>query len=207
MCTRFVVAVAVVGCATGAVAAVQSPEGAAHADVVQAFELSVVDYVALRNAAVAALPPLESSNDAGRIQRLVQLHHAAIATARRDATQGDLFFHDVATLFRHRVRSALAERELDEIRALASIDDEVWEAPPLVVVNGWFPWHYGSGTPACVIQVLPPLPHGLEYRFVHTSLLLVDTAADLIVDILPDVLRTGVYAWRRDDPAAVPAAF
>ena len=35
-----------------------------------------------------------------------------------------------------------------------------------------------------VLAALPPLPHELQYRFVGRDLVLVDTHADLVVDIL-----------------------
>jgi hypothetical protein len=39
--------------------------------------------------------------------------------------------------------------------------------------------------PGNVLTALPPLPEGLEYRFVSRNLLLLDVQANLIVDFMP----------------------
>jgi hypothetical protein len=39
-----------------------------------------------------------------------------------------------------------------------------------------------------LLQVLPPLPRELEYRFVDRDLVLIDIHADLVVDILKEAL-------------------
>ncbi len=41
----------------------------------------------------------------------------------------------------------------------------------------------------CVLDALPRLPHELQYRFVGRDLVLVDTHADLVVDILRNAVR------------------
>jgi len=45
-----------------------------------------------------------------------------------------------------------------------------------------------STVTASVLASLPPLPRALEYRFLGRHLILIDVAARLIVDYLPDVL-------------------
>jgi hypothetical protein len=45
-----------------------------------------------------------------------------------------------------------------------------------------------STVPPSLLLKLPPLPDALEYRFVGRNLILWDTKANLIVDILPDVI-------------------
>ena len=61
----------------------------------------------------------------------------------------------------------------------------------------------------CILEVLPELPDGLQYRFVERDLVLVDIAADLVIDVLPDALpateswravRYAVLAWLPDSP-------
>ena len=42
--------------------------------------------------------------------------------------------------------------------------------------------------PGSLLAKLPALPQGLEYRFVGRSLVLLDTDAGLVVDLIPDTL-------------------
>ena len=56
------------------------------------------------------------------------------------------------------------------------------------VVNGRFSWRTAAATPPYVLAVLPTLPGELQYRFVGPDLVLVDIAANFIIDVLPDAL-------------------
>jgi hypothetical protein len=51
-------------------------------------------------------------------------------------------------------------------------------------VNDRFAWAQGSFMPAFVLELLPPLPAELEYRFAGRDLVLIDVHAGLVVDIL-----------------------
>jgi len=42
-----------------------------------------------------------------------------------------------------------------------------------------------STVPPSLLLTLPPLPSSLHYRFVRRDLILVDSVAQLVVDILP----------------------
>ena len=45
--------------------------------------------------------------------------------------------------------------------------------------------------PPNVLEVLPRLPDGLEYRIVNTHLILWDVDADIVVDYVFDVMCSG----------------
>ena len=47
----------------------------------------------------------------------------------------------------------------------------------------------------CVTAALPALPDELEYRSAGTVLLLVDTHANLVVDVLPALLAGSEIRW------------
>ena len=54
-----------------------------------------------------------------------------------------------------------------------------------LVVNGRYPDTIPlSSVPPQILQALPPLPQELEYRFIETSLILLDVRAHIIVDYL-----------------------
>lgn len=109
-----------------------------------------------------------------------------IRFARHDARPGDLFTPSIAMALR---------RALDpEIRGPAAlrVRESIREDAPatfVLVVNGSFPQGGPRSTmPGNVLQILPPLPNGLEYRIVDTHLVLIDTEADIVVDYMLDVM-------------------
>jgi hypothetical protein len=162
--------------------------------VVEQFERSVTDYMTVRERATAHLAPLESSYDMRTIQQAIEARGAAIAEARREMSGGEFFSPAVATVFRTRIQAALSERGLSAVAVLDDIEDEPSEDTPVLVVNGPFPWSWGTGNAACILEVLPRLPAVLEYRFVHTTLVLVDVEANLIVDTMPDAIVIPYFA-------------
>jgi hypothetical protein len=55
------------------------------------------------------------------------------------------------------------------------------------MVNQIYPTTYPLATfPPGVLRQLPALPKPLEYRFVQSTLILRDSEANLIVDVLPE---------------------
>jgi len=73
---------------------------------------------------------------------------------------------------------------------LESIMDEN-PVSAVVTVNGEYPPDVPLSTmPPDMLAAMPRLQEELEYRFVGTTLVILDSHADLIVDILPDALTT-----------------
>ena len=159
----------------------------ATGDILQQFEQSIHEYMALRHALERHLPALEVSPDARAIDEAVQMRAAAIRRARATARAGDIFAPGIAELFRTRIGQALEPRDYLR-RVLLLPEAEEGEPRPPAIVNGRFSWSTAVATPACVLAALPPLPEELQYRFVAQDLVLVDIEANLIVDVLPDVL-------------------
>ena len=59
-----------------------------------------------------------------------------------------------------------------------------------LVVNGLYPPGGSFSTmPPRLLQRLPPLPPSIDYRFVGSDLVLVDTIASLVIDYLPNAVR------------------
>jgi hypothetical protein len=156
-------------------------------DVLQQFEQSIHEYMVLRHAVERQLPPLQVSPDPRAIDEAVYMRAAGIGLARATATAGEIFAPGVAGLFRMRIGQALEPRDDLKLDLLLP-ETEEGEPPPPPVVNGRFWWSMAVATPACVLAALPPLPGELQYRFVGEHLVLVDIDANLIVDVLLDVL-------------------
>ena len=158
-----------------------------------AFLRSVWQYVALRDEVTRGAPVLESSPDPEEIHAAREARASAIAAARRHAKIGDVFTTDVQEPLRGRIRDGLAACGWSEADSWRFVGEDS-DPRAVLAVNGPFPWAFGPTMLPCVIAALPPLPAGLEYRFYHAALVLVDVEADLIVDILPEVLRELSYA-------------
>ena len=109
-----------------------------------------------------------------------------IRFARHDARPGDLFTPPIAMALRRAMDPEL--RGLAALTARQSIRED---APKVfvLVVNGDYPAGASRSTmPGNVLQILPPLPMGLEYRIVDTHLVLMDLDANIVVDYVLDVM-------------------
>ena len=115
---------------------------------------------------------------------------ARIRTARRAAKQGELFTTPIATAFRKILR------EVDGETWKAITDEKVGVFPHRV--NDSYPKTEALSTvPPNLLARLPPLPEGLQYRFVGGDLILHDTAANLIVDRIPEAISLRRPAGKR----------
>ena len=98
-----------------------------------------------------------------------------IRTMRPDASPGELFTPSAAAAISGRI--VRAWRNGCDIGELQS---GIWQ---VLRVNG--PATLTRALDPCVVAALPALPPELEYRSAAGVLVLVDTHADLVVDVLP----------------------
>jgi hypothetical protein len=118
----------------------------------------------------------------------------AIRRERIHASQGDLFTAPVSNELRVRIANALESRGLSVADLATDEIPEGIDRRSLVVrVGGPFPWPVGSTMLGLILDVLPPLPPELQYRFVFRDLVLVDVHANLVVDVLPNALAAGKF--------------
>jgi hypothetical protein len=176
----FLLAFAVIGQA--------APDAAQPVSLLQ-FKASIHQYVQLHRRIEQQLPPFRAHSDAQDIIESSNAMAAALQTARANAREGDIFTREVAALLRTRVSDSLAARGFLPEEMVAATLEEADENAALPVVNGRFPWRRGAAMWPCVLDALPRLPHELQYRFVGRDLVLVDTDADLVVDILRNAVR------------------
>jgi hypothetical protein len=112
----------------------------------------------------------------------------AIREARRQAQPGEIFCLEVAGPVRQVVWNTLqgADDILSEVPEVASVrvNDFYPEGEPLATV------------PPSLIRRLDPLPEELQYRFLATSLILLDVDTSLIVDFIPDAFERGSLTSR-----------
>ncbi len=109
-----------------------------------------------------------------------------IRFARHDARPGDLFTVRIAMALRRVLNPVL--RGLPARATRESIREDA-PATFVLAVNGDYPSGASRSTmPTNVLQILPPLPKGLEYRIVDTHLVLMDVDANIVVDYVLDVM-------------------
>lgn len=119
----------------------------------------------------------------------------AISKDREKAKQGDVFLDEIRPLLKKLIAEQLkgpGARPAQEALQEGEPDEDVAESVPVVPrVNAVYPMGATRSTvPPSVLLILPPLPKCLHYRFVGRDLLLVDSVAQVIVDILTDAVPT-----------------
>jgi hypothetical protein len=146
------------------------------------FQEEVADYAELHAKLLARLGAQEPVAVQEALAR-------AMEAKREEAEPGDIFRPEVRPLFRRLVAEQLKGPDtLDARKAVVEGNPGLEkESVPIVVrVNAVYPLDAPRSTvPPSVLLTLPPLPSCLHYRFVGRDLVLVDSVAQLIVDVLP----------------------
>ena len=146
------------------------------------FQEEVAEYAELQARQLAGLGAQES------VATQEALAHA-VQAKRAKAKPGDIFRPEVQPLFRRLIAEQLAGPDaLDARKAVTDGNPGLEEGtvPIVVRVNAVYPLDAPRSTvPPSLLLTLPPLPSSLHYRFVGRDLILVDSVAQLIVDVLP----------------------
>jgi hypothetical protein len=170
-----------------ALAASQPLAAEQRVDAVQAFAQRAEGYVALHRQLERGVAPSASLTDPASMLAASDALRASLARARAGAREGQVF-DTAAPELRQRIRRTLREHGIEARDLIAEMEADTEGAPPALAVNARFSWLHGNVMLACVLQALPPLPAELEYRFVGSHLVILDIHADMVVDILRDVL-------------------
>ena len=151
------------------------------------FKKHIDAYVKIHNEAESKVPALKRTDDPKEISEREKALADMIMTLRAGAKPGDIFARDYQPYFVQIVREDFKTRSAADRKALVA------ELPKNVKVdiNTVYPTTLPLETfPAALLRKLPDLPPELEYRIVGRSLILRDVKANLIVDILRDVVPT-----------------
>jgi len=174
---------------TPAATAAATKEQAADAAGFKEFTARMGDYLALHKAVDKKLPAMKSKE---QLPEMIAAHQQALARkireARPHAKPGDIFTPAAREAFRHAIRSVFKDPHTSTARTVTRQRDR---ATPQVTlrVNGIYPDAVAETTfPPTLLQELPPLPEELAYRIVGRDLVLVDSKANLVVDLLQEAL-------------------
>jgi hypothetical protein len=160
---------------------------AADAAALARFQAGIDEYVGLHRQLEGPLPVPAVSSDVAKIRAASDALAGAIRGARARARQGDVFTPDVTAMIQGLIRRALEGRDPAEV--VAAINEEVPPgAPPRPSVHSRYPVGASTYVPCELLTALPALPPELQYRFVGRTLLLLDTHADLVVDLMPEAI-------------------
>ncbi len=159
-----------------------NPQTAALKD----FETRVGDYVTLQKNLSKGLAPTKQTTEPHTIiDRQSELAHK-IREARSKAQQGDIFTPEIAQEFRRLI--GLAKQGQNNAQIKKSLERS--EPVRLTLhVNEAYPTNIPlQSTPPTILLNLPRLPAELEYRIVGHALVLRDSVANLVVDLIPDAI-------------------
>ena len=154
------------------------------------FGERVKGYVELRTRLDGAVPTLRVTLDADEIEAAEEALAKRIRAARASARHGDIF----AQPFQAQLGRMLVV-EVDEKTLAVIMGDNPGEFS--FKLNGTYPRHKAIATmPANLLQLLPALEDGVEFRFIGRHLILRDTKANIIIDDIPFALTcTDCKRW------------
>ena len=157
-----------------------NPDAALMAD----FEARVEKYADLHKQLAKGTAAQKETSDPAKINEAKAALAAKVQAARANAKHGDIFTPPIRAKFRRLLAPELKGEDGRDAKAVLKDDDPAPGTVPFKV-NAKYPEGQPlPSVPANLLLNLPPLPEPLEYRIVGKHLLLLDTAADLVVDYI-----------------------
>jgi hypothetical protein len=152
------------------------------------FTGHVEEYLKLRQTIEKKLPAMKSKEE---LPEMIAAHQQALARkireARPHARPGDIFTRAAREAFRHVIRSVFQDPHTAAAHAIIRQRDTVKRVR--LQVNGIYPDAVAETTfPSTLLQKLPTLPDELAYRIMGRDLVLVDSKANLVVDLFHEAL-------------------
>jgi hypothetical protein len=146
------------------------------------------EYLALHKTIEKKLPALKNKE---QLPEMIVAHQQVLARkireARPHAKPGDIFTPAAREAFRHVIRSVFHDPQTATAGTVVRQRDRAKGVA--LRVNGIYPDAVAETTfPPTLLQKLPTLPDELTYRIVGRDLILVDSRANLVVDLLHEAL-------------------
>ena len=163
-----------------------NPDAAAIAE----FKTRVDAYADLHKQLATGDAKPRQTEDPARINAAKAVLTGKVQAARASAKQGDIFTPAVRPVFRRLLAPELKGENGRDAKAVLKDDAPAPGTVPFKV-NAKYPENQPlPSVPSKVLLSLPALPAPLEYRIVGQHLLLLDTAADLVVDYILNAITT-----------------
>ncbi|MEX2273016.1 MAG: hypothetical protein WD690_16195 [Vicinamibacterales bacterium] len=140
-------------------------------------------YVELHLKFERSLPKLPNDATSDQLNRHKADLRRLLAQARASAKPGDLFTPEARPVILRLLARVFDGPDSKEMRA--SIMDENQPDGAVLAVNAPYPDSVPvTSVPPDVLQTLPRLTEDLQYRFIGTALILLDTHAHMVADYL-----------------------
>jgi hypothetical protein len=160
------------------------------AAVMAEFKSRVEKYAELHKDLAKGAATQKDNASAEQVHKQQAALVAKIQAARAGAKQGDIFTAEMRPVFRRLLAPEMKGQDGRDAKAILK-DDAPAAGSVAFKVNAKYPDAQPKPTmPANLLMNLPQLPKPLEYRVVGQHLLLLDTAADLVVDYILNVIKT-----------------
>jgi hypothetical protein len=151
------------------------------------FQKRIANYMKTHNEAEGKVPNLKRTDDPQEISEREKALAQTIMTLRANAQPGEIFAPEYQPYFIKIVQDDFKGRPASDRKAIVN----ELPAKMKVDINTVYPTTIPLATfPPALLRKLPDLPPELEYRIVGRSLILRDVKANLIVDVLRDVVPT-----------------
>lgn len=163
-----------------------SPRTATEQRIIDDFKKRVDAYEDVSGRLEAEVYPRTPELDPKEIHRHQKELAARIIKALPDWKQGAIFTPEISTFFKARIAEVVKGPDGANIKG-AIFDD----APGDMQVKVFTEYPTGvpiATVPAQMLSHFPVLPKELEYRFIGSDLILMDIAAFLIVDVIPNAI-------------------
>jgi hypothetical protein len=154
--------------------------------IVQDFSKRVSDYQQLAKTLEDKLTRLKATGSQASIEEHQHALADAIREERKGAKAGDIFSPKISAEFRR--LTALAMQGGDAARIRKSLQNSEPVKLQLRVNDSYPSGIPQQSTPPSLLLNLPPLPPNLEFRLLGTTLILLDSKANLVVDLMPNAI-------------------
>jgi hypothetical protein len=166
---------------------VSTEQQSADAAGFKEFSDRVNDYVKLHKSQEVLLAPLKPTVSPEAINAHQRALSLKIREARPSAKPGDIFTAAAQKSFQDVIQSAMQGPRG------ANMDATLKQGAPLPQINVAINQPYPDGVPFTTVPptlllIFPKLPDELVYRVVLHDLLLVDSKANLVVDVIPGII-------------------
>jgi hypothetical protein len=154
--------------------------------IVQDFSKRVADYEQMVKSLDQKLPRLKVTGSQVSIEEHQHDLAQAVREARKAAKPGDIFTPQISAEFRR--LTGLAMQGADAARIRKSLQDSEPVQFQLKVNDAYPTGVPQQSTPPTLLMNLPPLPSSLQYRLLGSTLILLDSNSNLVVDLMRNAL-------------------